>query len=423
MADPILTERLAPGRETRLDVYLFFVAFGGGLSLYFGLKLLGFGQLSQTVAIISTMLLYAGAVAKVPRLRVRLDQAGDNAYYLGLLFTLVSMAVTLYEFRGTALGDAGAPERSGVEQIIANFGVALGSTIAGIFLRVLLHQMRVDPADVEGMTRIELADASKRMKAQLDQVSGNIALHHGQAAQRMNDVLATASENVTELLTALTTEVGRTMVELLERTEEAQRNVIAQSTGAAERMSEMAESAREAMERLRDVAPPPHELATKLSEVCGSLEALATPIGTIMSALERSAVEVARVTQHLGVLAGQLDASSRESREQQKATMRDIATAAEQFRQALAAAGDTLRQDKAVLADLETQARASSDEALRVHEAADKVLATFTAVTRELTELVRAGAGHRSVVPAIGQPPGQSSGQPSGSLPGQPHEH
>src|SRR5690606_18695450 len=114
-------------------------------------------------------------------------------------------------------------------------------------------------------------------------------------------------------------------------TEEAQRNALARSTGAAERMSEMAESAREAMERLRDVAPPPHELATKLSEVCGSLEALATPIGTIMSTLERSAVEVGRVTQHLGVLAGQLDASSRESREQQKATIRDIATAAEQF--------------------------------------------------------------------------------------------
>src|SRR5690606_40955917 len=104
-------------------------------------------------------------------------------------------AVTLYEFRGTALGDAGAPLRSGAEQIIANFGVALGSTIAGIFLRVLLHQMRVDPADVEGMTRIDLANASKRVKAQLDEVSGNLALHQGQAAQRMNDVLAAAAAN------------------------------------------------------------------------------------------------------------------------------------------------------------------------------------------------------------------------------------
>lgn len=403
MADPILTERLAPGRETRLDVYFFFVAFGGGLALYFGLKLLGLGQLSQTTAIISVMLLYAATVAKAPRLRVRLDQAGDNAYYLGLLFTLVSMAVALYEFRGTALGDPGALGRSGVEQIIANFGVALGSTIAGIFLRVLLHQMRVDPADVEGMTRIELADASKRMKAQLDQVSGNIALHQGQAAQRMNDVLAAAAENVTEMLAAVTTEVGQSMGSLLAQTAEAQRNALAQSTGAAQQMTEMADSAREAIERLREIAAPPQELATRLNDVCRNLDALAGPIATIMSTLERSAAEVGRVTQHLGALAGQLDAASRESREQQKATIRDIATAAEQFRQALTAAGETLSRDKVLLADLEAQARASSDEVARVHEAADKVIATFTAVTRELTDLVRAGAGQRSAAAPTGQ--------------------
>ena len=222
MADPIFNERLGPGRESRLDIYLFFLAFLGGLALYAALKWFGLGQLSQTLAIISVMFAYAATVAKVPRLRVRLDQAGDNAYYLGLLFTLVSMAVALYEFSGTALGDPAATARTGVESIIANFGVALGSTIAGIFLRVLLHQMRVDPADVENMTRIELADASKRVKAQLDQVSGNIALFQGQAGQRMNDVIASAGEAVNKVLTAFATDVGAAMVELLKKTEEAQ---------------------------------------------------------------------------------------------------------------------------------------------------------------------------------------------------------
>ena len=403
MADPILRERLAPGRETRLDVYLFFIAFAGGLLLYFTLKWLGLGQLSQTVAIISVMLLYAGTVAKVPRLRVRLDQAGDNAYYLGLLFTLVSMAVTLYEFRDTALGDAAAAVRSGAEQIIANFGVALGSTIAGIFLRVLLHQMRVDPADVEGMTRIELADASKRVKAQLDQVSGNIALYHGQAAQRMNDVFAQAVENVNELLTAFATDVGKATSELLARTEEAHKSVLAQSTGAAEKLAAVAESAREAMERLREVQPPPQKLANRLDKVAGSLEALAPPIETITGALEKSAAEIAKATQQLALLSGQLDAATRESREQQAAATRHIATAAEQFRQALASAGDALRQDKEVLAEIEAQARASSAEALRVHEAADRVLATFTDITRKLTELVRAQAAPRPVASSTGQ--------------------
>jgi hypothetical protein len=236
MSDPILTERLGPGRETRLDIYRFFIAFLGGLLLYAALKLFGFGQLSQTAAIISVMFAYAGAVAKVPRLRVRLDQAGDNAYYLGLLFTLVSMAVALYEFRGTTLDAAAGAARSGAEQIIGNFGVALGSTIAGIFLRVLLHQMRVDPADVESMTRIDLANASMRVKAQLDQVSGNIALFQGQAGQRMNDVIASAGESVNKVLTAFTGEVGAAMVELLKKTEEAQKDVLTRTSVTAERL-------------------------------------------------------------------------------------------------------------------------------------------------------------------------------------------
>jgi hypothetical protein len=392
MADPILTEPLGPGRESRLDIYLFFIAFLGGLLIYTLLKLFGFGQLSQTTAIISVMFAYAGAVAKVPRLRVRLDQAGDNAYYLGLLFTLVSMAVALYEFRGTALGDAAAAARSGAEQIIGNFGVALGSTIAGIFLRVLLHQMRVDPADVESMTRIDLANASMRVKAQLDQVSGNIALFQGQAGQRMNDVIVTAGESVNKVMTAFTTEVGAAMVELLKRTEEAQKDVLTRTAGTAEKLDAMAETARASIERLREVAPPPQRLATRLNKVCESLDALQAPIHAITSSLQQTTGEVGRAIQQIGAAAGRLDAASRENRDQQALILERVAQAAEQFRKSLDAAGETLRQDKAVLAELENQARESSAEAVRVHEAANRVIKTFTDVTRDLAALVRSAS-------------------------------
>src|SRR5690606_32120256 len=141
--------------------------------------------------------------------------------------------------------------------------------------------------------------------------------------------------------------------ELLARTEEAHKSVLEQSTGAAEKLAAVAESARETMERLREVEPPSQELANRLDKVGASLEALAPPIETITSAVERSAAEIARATHHLALLSGQLDAATRESREQQAATTRHIATAAEQFRQALSAAGDALRQDKEVLAELE----------------------------------------------------------------------
>src|SRR5262249_39125913 len=98
MRDPIVDEGLESIKVTRLDIVVFFVAFAGGTGLYLMLHLLQVKQLIVTGTIIATMIAYALAIMKVPRLRVRFDQAGDNAYYLGLLFTLVSMAVALWEF-------------------------------------------------------------------------------------------------------------------------------------------------------------------------------------------------------------------------------------------------------------------------------------------------------------------------------------
>src|ERR1700675_1875280 len=90
--------------------------------------------------------------------RLRDDQSGDNLYYMGFLFTLTSLAVSLYQFSS----DGSA------EQIVQNFGIAIGSTIAGITLRIFFNQMRRDPVEVEHTARLELANASRRLRRELD---------------------------------------------------------------------------------------------------------------------------------------------------------------------------------------------------------------------------------------------------------------
>src|SRR5262249_3294103 len=153
-------------RWMRLDVIAFLVTVVFGVFTYGALHAaLREHRAVVTCAMVAVMLAYAAIVVSVPRLRLRLDQAGDNAYYLGLLLTLTSMAFALYDF-GTAVGGTEVTRgpRAGAQQIIANFGVALATTITGIFLRVFLQQMRVDPGEVESMTRVELAEASKRVR-------------------------------------------------------------------------------------------------------------------------------------------------------------------------------------------------------------------------------------------------------------------
>ena len=63
--------------------------------------------------------------------------AGDEAYYLGLLFTLASLIIALLQLFVFRPEDAQLQSRT--HELIGNFGVALVSTVAGILARVMLQ--------------------------------------------------------------------------------------------------------------------------------------------------------------------------------------------------------------------------------------------------------------------------------------------
>ena len=120
------------------------------------------------------MLGYAAALGLWKRLRLRDDQTGDNFYYMGFIFTLTSLAVSLVQY------SAG----SDVGEIVANFGVAVASTIAGIVLRIFFNLLRRDPIEVEHIARLELGDAAKRVRLELNDVLIELA-HFRRSNQQM----------------------------------------------------------------------------------------------------------------------------------------------------------------------------------------------------------------------------------------------
>ena len=245
-------------------------------------------------------------------------------------------------------------------QIIGNFGVALGSTIAGIFLRVLLHQMRVDPADLENMTRIELADASKRVKAQLDEVSGNIALFQGQAGQRMNDVIATAGEAVNKMLTTFTTEVGaRPWSSSCKKTEEAQKDV--RHAHGAERRRK---ARRDGRERARlDRSPPGSGAAAATARDAAqqglrqSRRAGGADSGDHELACSRRPTRSRRRFSRSAMRPGQLEPQAAKAASSRRSFLRHVSEAAEQFRRALGVRRRDVAPGKGACSELETQAR------------------------------------------------------------------
>ncbi len=174
-------------------VFLGFVLAGAGYIIL--AKLGGIDQVYVTFVPVGAMLAYALLITLARGLRLRDDQSGDNLYYMGFLFTLTSLGVSLYQF--TVAGAA--------EEIVQNFGIAVGSTIAGIGLRVVFNQMRRDPVEVERTMRLELAEAARRVRRELDASVVEFGYFRRCAQQSAADSLAQSAAAVERLSATVAT--------------------------------------------------------------------------------------------------------------------------------------------------------------------------------------------------------------------------
>lgn len=130
------------------------------------------------VGALVAMFSYAVIIGRSGTGRVRADQAGDNCYYLGLIYTLASLSYAIATFDPADTATT----------IVQGFGIALATTIFGLILRVFFSQGRPDLENVEEQTRVELTDAVVRLKAEL-----------GDVVRQLNDFTRIVQLSMTEL--------------------------------------------------------------------------------------------------------------------------------------------------------------------------------------------------------------------------------
>ena len=135
------------GLSARLDKWLFFVLFVIGATAMSVEKSLQAPWWVAPGTGAGAIVVFCALSWRTPRFRLREDRIGDGAYYLGFLFTLVSLAFTLFQFT----------EQGGTEGVISGFGVALVTTIVGLACRVLFQQLREDPLEIEQEVRQTLS--------------------------------------------------------------------------------------------------------------------------------------------------------------------------------------------------------------------------------------------------------------------------
>jgi ABC-type transporter Mla subunit MlaD len=179
------------------DKWLFFAVFLVGSLL---IIVFDAAHVSKFLAVLicATLLFgYAAATSLIPAVRLRPDQAADNSYYLGLLYTLTSLGVALFRF---------STAENAADAILRNFGIAIATTIVGLGLRVFLSQFREDPDDLEFEAKTALAESVRGLRGELDRSLAEMQNFAVGAKQALEEVSEATNKNTLETLAAT---VGR----------------------------------------------------------------------------------------------------------------------------------------------------------------------------------------------------------------------
>ena len=273
-----LPSDLPPGLMNGL---LFFAVVVVGSSYIILSKLNNFGAFAVTAVPVLIMIAYAVVLGGVRLFHLRDDQSGDNLYYMGFLFTLTSLAVSLYQF--SAAGSA--------EQIVQNFGIAIASTIAGIALRILFNQMRRDPIEVEATARLELAEASRRVKRELESTILEFSYFRRMTQQSVTDALDEMKEGIGAAgkpLEEASRKSGETLDTLNERMVRVSEQLVQEGELLSRSSAHIVGAIDAVVTKLASLKAPEQAVENKLAPLIESLTAAVASFGESAEAQARN---------------------------------------------------------------------------------------------------------------------------------------
>lgn len=236
------------------------------------------------------LICYALYAYLATELRLDAETIGDNCYYLGFLFTLTSLAVTLY-----FVVEAPSSQRADmIPEIIAGFGVALSSTIFGVFLRVLMMQFKIDVESRERYERVELNEASRRFRAELgvslDQLKAFSVESLQQGAERegrMRDAFDKLLADMQQELLQSAAQFGPALRESIHLQTEAALGAV--NAAARESSDQAIRSVRAAMSEITDLAK---SASTRNAEAAETMRHSVTTLRESAGALAQGAQEI-----------------------------------------------------------------------------------------------------------------------------------
>ena len=262
------------------DKLIFLLAlFGGGFLVLF-IRSIGdatgssgisiYDKLAVLIAVLVIFLYGFYIYFTKDRASVSVDRASDNAYYLGLLFTLFSLAYSLVKLVGFNVDDENSI--GNVIGLLPDFGLALASTIAGILVRVLLQLIRNDPLDVENEAREKLGDTMTSLRSSVSEIVNNLTALSDATKVSLGELNVTVTQALQESADKNTEAVKSVTDDITGLSSELQN----QSGTMVKFTNEMAVEFKEVLSGLRkqfqDTSIAPTQLNDKIMEIADSLK-------------------------------------------------------------------------------------------------------------------------------------------------------
>ncbi len=351
-------------RETIMDKVIFSIIFFIGSCLIIVLKLYNYKPIWVALWPALLISLYLAAAWFMGRIHIEAEAVGDNCYYLGFLFTLVSLATTLYLIVSQ---EANGMQDAEMRNIVSGFGIALSSTIVGILLRVILSRMQSDTFTHNKEIQEEINRAMRQFRNQLRENIGGQRRFATETAQFLTEqredmrkiFIDTAQAHKEALAKGIRdiqnfyAKTGETLSEQHEtfaQVVKANEVVHRQFQQQVELMCQGTETVSKSVENLASIANESAKIQAALAGLAGHLDSTSTSFSRHI--IPAAAEFQNMITEAVKVLTNSiqdLTSSTSHLHNTKKRTAEELTRVANALRQDTAKAADTLIKSNAAL--------------------------------------------------------------------------
>ncbi|TPN35256.1 hypothetical protein [Mesorhizobium sp. B1-1-6] len=291
-------QELSTGLLRNLPLYAFAAFTLTGCIFIAVSKLWGVNPFVSMTVPIMLMIGYLSLSWFSGRVRLHEEQTGDNLYYMGFLFTLSSLGVSLYQFTSV----------SSTDDVIRNFGIAITSTIFGIALRILYNQTRRDVLDVERATRHELATMTRRVRSEMESAAREFAdfrrVSNQMISEGFDEIVRHADDTGEQLKGALERMANEAIKPVQDASAKLSTAIDASFGQIASKLSEIAEkvdSSGDVFEKANSgMASSTSQLGSQVDAVARKLEAVMIPEAVLKNELGPLVRELGKIVVDYG---------------------------------------------------------------------------------------------------------------------------